>query len=99
MLDKAKSQALDFDEKTIAYDILELEKIIESQFITRSISGRADQLIEQSEELSLQNFQASKLSNLSLKLYSILLENGYAKMKMKSRKFRIILKKKQKTLI
>ena len=79
MLDKAKTQALDFDEKAIAYDILELEKIIESQFITRSISGRADQLIEQSEELSLQNLQASKLSNLSLKLYSILLENGYAK--------------------
>ena len=79
ILDKAKTQALDLDEKAIAYDILELEKIIESQFITRSISGRADQLIEQSEELSLQNLQASKLSNLSLKLYSTLLENGYAK--------------------
>jgi hypothetical protein len=79
ILDKAKSQALELDEKAIAYDILELEKIIESQYITRSISGRADQLIEQSEELSLQNLQASKLSNLSLKLYSTLLENGYAK--------------------
>lgn len=79
ILDKAKSQALQLDEKAIAYDILELEKIIESQFITRSISGRADQLIQQSEELSLQNLEASKLSNLSLKLYSILLENGYAK--------------------
>ena len=79
ILDKAKTQALNLDEKTIAYDILELEKIIESQFITRSISGRAEQLIQQSEELSLQNLQASKLSNLSLKLYSTLLENGYAK--------------------
>lgn len=79
ILDKAKSQALKMDEKTIAYDILELEKIIESQFITRSISGRADQLIEESKLLSNQNLQASKLSNLSLKLYSTLLENGYAK--------------------
>ncbi len=79
ILDKAKTQALKVDEKTIAYDILELEKIIESQFITRSISGRADQLIEESKRLSEQNLQASKLSNLSLKLYSTLLENGYAK--------------------
>ena len=79
ILDKAKIQALKVDEKTIAYDILELEKIIESQFITRSISGRADQLIEESKQLSEQNLQASKLSNLSLKLYSTLLENGYAK--------------------
>lgn len=79
ILDKAKAQALKVDEKTIAYDILELEKIIESQFITRSISGRADQLIEESKRLSEQNLQASKLSNLSLKLYSTLLENGYAK--------------------
>ncbi|WP_313383901.1 hypothetical protein [Chishuiella sp.] len=79
ILDKAKFQAYELEEKAIAYDILELEKIIESQFITRSISGRADQLIEESEELSLQNLQTNRLSNLSLKLYSLLLENGYAK--------------------
>lgn len=79
ILDKAKKQALQIDEKTIAYEILELEKIIESQFITRSIAGRADQLIEESKLLSEQNLQTSKLSNLSLKLYSLLLENGYAK--------------------
>lgn len=79
ILDKAKKQALEIDEKTIAYEILELEKIIESQYITRSITGRADQLIEESKLLSEENLQSSKLSNLSLKLYSLLLENGYAK--------------------
>ena len=98
ILDKAKNQALELDEKAIAYDILELEKIIESQFITRSISGRADQLIQQSEELSLQNLQASKLSNLSLKLYSTLLENGYAKTEDEIEKITHLFEKETKDI-
>ncbi len=98
ILDKAKTQALELDEKAIAYDILELEKIIESQFITRSISGRADQLIQQSEELSLQNLQASKLSNLSLKLYSTLLENGYAKTEDEIEKITHLFEKETKDI-
>jgi hypothetical protein len=46
ILDKAKQSALELDEKTIASEIIELEKVIESQFITRSIDGRADDLIK-----------------------------------------------------
>jgi hypothetical protein len=46
ILDKAKQSALELDEKTIASEIIELEKVIESQFITRSIDGRADELIQ-----------------------------------------------------
>lgn len=98
ILDKAKKQALLIDEKTIAYEILELEKIIESQFITRSIAGRADQLIEESKLLSEQNLQASKLSNLSLKLYSLLLENGYAKDQNEIDKIKTFFKKETKDI-
>lgn len=79
ILDKAKSTALELDEKNIAYEIVELEKVIESQYITRSIKSRADDLAIQSKELSAQNLIASKLSNLSLQLYSHMLKNGYAK--------------------
>jgi len=79
ILDKAKQIAVDLDEKTIAIDIIELEKVIESQYITRSIDGRADDLIRQSKELSLQNIYSTELSNLSLSLYSEMLKNGYAK--------------------
>ena len=68
ILDKAKQSALELDEKTIASEIIELEKVIESQFITRSIDGRADELILQSSEISQQNRYATRLSNLSLKL-------------------------------
>lgn len=79
ILDKAKSMALDNEEKNVAYEIVELEKIIETQYITRSISTRADELAIQAKELSEQNVMASKLSNLSLQLYSIMLKTGYVK--------------------
>ncbi|MGA1225851.1 MAG: hypothetical protein ACO3VF_01095 [Tamlana sp.] len=79
ILDKVKSLAIANEEKNIAYEIVELEKVIESQYITRSLSNRADELTIQAKELSLQNVLASKLSNLSLQLYGLFLKTGYVK--------------------
>ncbi|MCB4806681.1 hypothetical protein LG651_00345 [Tamlana sp. 62-3] len=79
ILDKAKTLAVSNEEKNIAYEIVELEKIIESQYITRSLSNRADELTIQAKELSLHNVVASKLSNLSLQLYGLFLKTGYVK--------------------
>ena len=79
LLDKAKILALEHEEKNIAYEIVELEKVIETQYITRSISSRADVLSEQAKALSIHNVLTSKLSNLSLQLYGILLRVGYVK--------------------
>ena len=79
ILDKAKTNAVDSQENNLAYEIVEFEKVIESQFITRSLSDRADVLSLQAKELSIKNVMTSKLSNLSLQLYSWLLKNGYAK--------------------
>nr|WP_314490888.1 hypothetical protein [uncultured Chryseobacterium sp.] len=79
ILDRAKHSALELDEKSIASEIIDLEKVIESQYITRSIAGRADELISQSKALSRQNQYATQLSNLSLKLYSEMLTHGYVK--------------------
>ena len=53
--------------------------IFGSQYITRSISGRADELTVQAKELSAANLITSKLSNLSLQLYGIFLKTGYVK--------------------
>lgn len=77
ILDKAKVTAMEFEEKNIAYDIVELEKLIETQYITRSIPDRADELALQAKALSAQNVMTSKLSNLSLQLYGIMLKIGY----------------------
>jgi hypothetical protein len=79
ILEKTKIIALEHEEKNIAFEIVELEKVIESQYITRSITNRADELTQEAKELSQQNVIASKLSNLSLQLYSIMLKSGYAK--------------------
>lgn len=79
VLDKAKSMAVAHEEKNIAYEIVELEKIIETQYITRSLSTRADELSIQAKELSKQNVLASKLSNLSLQLYGLFIKTGYVK--------------------
>jgi hypothetical protein len=86
ILDKAKELAVNHEEKNLAYEIVELEKVIESQYITRSINTRADELTAQSKALSEANLIASKFSNLSLLLYSRLLKTGYAKDEEESRK-------------
>lgn len=79
ILDKAKTLAIAHEEKNVAYEIVELEKVIESQYITRSLSNRADELSIQAKALSLHNVLASKLSNLSLQLYGLFLKQGYIK--------------------
>ena len=79
ILDKAKNTAIDNEEKNVAYEIVELEKIIETQYITRSIPDRADELAIQAKELSAHNVITSKLSNLSLQLYGWMLKVGYAR--------------------
>ncbi|MDO4228257.1 MAG: hypothetical protein Q4C98_00425 [Capnocytophaga sp.] len=79
ILEKAKRLTLKSEEKTSAYEIIEFEKNIESQYITRSEEGRADTLISQAKTISQQNVITSKLSNMALKLYSSMLKYGYAK--------------------
>jgi len=77
ILDKAKGVAVFNEESNLAYEIVELEKVVESQYITRSMTSRADDLIAESKDLSEKTLLLSKLSNLSLQLYSILLKKGY----------------------
>lgn len=79
ILVKAKNIAVENEENNLAYEIVEFEKAIESQYITRSLSNRADSLAIEARDLSLKNVMTSKLSNLSLQLYSWLLRKGYAK--------------------
>ena len=79
ILEKAKSIAYGFEEKYLAFEIVELEKVIESQYITRSMSNRAEQLIQDASNLSEQNELCSQLSNLSLQIYERLIKAGYVK--------------------
>lgn len=88
ILDKAKEVAIQSEEKNLAYEMVEFEKLIESQYITRSITGRADELTIQAKELSQANVIASKLSNLSLQLYGVFLTTGYVKNEVEAKRVR-----------
>ncbi len=79
ILEKAKSVAKENEENNIAYEIVELEKIIETQYITRSINSRADELTVEAKMLSMKNVLTSRLSNLSLQLYGLMLKSGYVR--------------------
>lgn len=79
LLEKAKKKAYQLNFHVVIIEIIDFEKHLESQYITRSIEGRAESLAKESIEAS-QIFQNSSLfSNLSLRLYGHYLKNGYAK--------------------
>lgn len=94
LLSKAKSMALEAEEKNMAFEIVELEKLIESQHITRSIDSRVDQLTLEAKNLSQQNVITSKLSNLSLQLYGVLLKTGYARNEQELEKINVYFEQK-----
>ncbi|MAL17406.1 MAG: hypothetical protein CL670_15820 [Balneola sp.] len=79
LLDKAKSLAHQNHRHSLEYEIITFERIIESQYITRSLKNRADELIEQSEQKleTLSNY--TRLSNLSLRLYGIYIKAGHVR--------------------
>lgn len=79
MLDKAKTKANENGLYGISLEVIEFEKLIESQYITRSISSRADELTQSSNELGKKVARANLFSNLALQLYSLYLKVGYVR--------------------
>ncbi|OEK00976.1 hypothetical protein BFP97_05385 [Roseivirga sp. 4D4] len=79
MLGKTKTLAQDTKHFTIALEVLEFEKLIESEYITRSIENRAEQLAHEVDSTTAKIKSAHRLSNLSLNLYGLFLKNGYAR--------------------
>jgi hypothetical protein len=79
VLDKAKQRAFKTKNNSIALEIVEFEKHIEGQYITRSIEGRAEELTQENNFLTKAIVQSNQFSNLSLQLYGHYLKNGYAR--------------------
>ncbi len=96
ILDKVKSFAFKYDENASAYEIIEFEKLIESLYVTRSLSNRTAELISQTNHLREQNEIHSNLSNISLQLYEKLIKAGYAKSDEESKKIKKYFKEKIK---
>jgi hypothetical protein len=78
-LEKAKQQALKFHRSLLYYEMVEFEKQIESQYITRSIGNRAEEISEESDNLSKRLSLGNAFSNLSIRLYGFYLKDGYVR--------------------
>ena len=79
ILDKTKAIAQQNHRLVLLYDILIFEKIIESQYITRSLRNRADELINQTETTLDSLTRYNILSNLALRLYGIYIKAGHVR--------------------
>ncbi|WP_185856018.1 hypothetical protein [Blattabacterium cuenoti] len=78
-LKKAKVIARSNESNTILLELVEFEKMIESQHITRSIHSRSGELSLESKEL-IERVQCNNdLSSLSLELYGLYLKVGYVR--------------------
>jgi len=79
MLDRIKESARSNHQVTFWLQTLFFEKKIEALYITRSMQDRADRLTSEVDEASSLLSTTSKLSNLSLQLYSWYIKNGVAR--------------------
>jgi len=76
VLDKTKKRAREVQVHTVALEIAQFEKLIEGQYITRSIEGRAEELGEECTELTTKIADTDAYSNLALRLYGLYLKLG-----------------------
>lgn len=75
-LEKVKKRAINLDFHTIALETAQFEKLIEGQYITRSIEGRAEALSHECARLTTRIAETDEYSNLSLRLYGRYLSDG-----------------------
>ena len=79
MLEKVKNKTRQGRYYILNLEILEFEKYIEGQYITRSIEGRAEELAAETKELYQMISNANDFSNLSLQLYGLYLRVGHVR--------------------
>jgi hypothetical protein len=80
-LDKAKQQAIKHHRDLLYYEMVEFEKLIELQYINRTIDSRVNRLTVESDQLNQRLMLSGALSNLTFRLYSFFLRNGYVRSK------------------
>lgn len=78
VLEKAKKTALSSGEATVALEIVEFEKTVETFHFSRT-SSRAEQLGAQTTQLCERIEVSNQLSNIILQLYSLYLKLGYVR--------------------
>ncbi|NND33577.1 MAG: hypothetical protein HKN76_13385 [Saprospiraceae bacterium] len=81
ILSRTKATALKSNQYILALNVLEFEKFIESQYITRSIESRAEELKKEAVLLTKKIERTQAFSNLALQLYGLYLKVGHVRNK------------------
>ena len=79
MLARVKQAAQAAELPHVALLALDFEKLIESQYITRSLQGRAEELAAEATATAAHLSQQHALSNAALRLYGLYLQAGHAR--------------------
>lgn len=79
LLEKAKINAQKIEASILHLEIVEFEKIIESQYSTRSIVDRSELLTTESSQIQRHLAKAVDFSNLSLQLYTLYVKVGFVR--------------------
>jgi len=79
VLEKIKEQARAYNQLTFQLQVLIFEKKIEALHITRSMEDRAEKLAQEVKDVNEHLGMLSRLSNLSLQLYSWYIKMGHAR--------------------
>ncbi len=79
VLDKGKFRALKGKYYVLALEIIETEKFIEAQYITRSIEGRAEELTNEANKINKILADTNQFSNLALQMYGLYLKVGFVR--------------------
>lgn len=79
ILDKIKVKAKESHEYALQLEIIDFEKLIEGQYITRSVDNRAEELGQEASELTVRLARSHEFSNLALSLYGLYLKLGSAR--------------------
>lgn len=79
MLDKAKVTATEFEKNALLLEILEFEKHIEGQYITRSIDSTSEEITTSSSLLNKKIVGTNNFSNLGIRLYGLYLRTSHVR--------------------
>jgi tetratricopeptide (TPR) repeat protein len=79
ILDKIKETAKAHNQVSLLVQVIFLEKKIEALHITRSMQDRADQLTNEADKVNDRLLLITRLSNLSLQLYSWYIKSGHTR--------------------
>jgi tetratricopeptide (TPR) repeat protein len=79
ILEKTKLQAQKHQRNILHFEIVEFEKLIESQYITGSIESKAEEITREAANISQIMHDTVFFSNMSIRLYGLYLKVGYAR--------------------